>query len=261
MRKLVLFILVLAWGLAACTGTASPVSEPAELPVTGTEEVPAATAEMTAGPLVQGTSEPAVDVTEAPASDATEIPQAGAAGSGVVVYSLAPEESTLTYEVGETFFEQGNVFNVAVGETQGVTGDIQVNFDQPQESTLSTMTVDVSGFTSDSGRRDRAIQDRFLQSAQFPSVIFTPTVIEGLPERIDPGVEYPITLRGDLTIRDTTKPAAFDARVTWHNDALTGQALTTILMSDYGFGPISILNMLETQDEVKITLDFVARPK
>jgi polyisoprenoid-binding protein YceI len=256
MRKLVVLFLVLTWILAAC---ASP-SSPAELPVSGTEEAQAATAEMTAEPVIETPAVQTAAVTEAATSEGTTAPQAGASASGTVVFSLVPEESKLTYEVGETFIEQGNVFNVAVGTTSGVTGDIQVNFDDPKQTTMGTMTVDVSGFTSDSGRRDNAIRDRFLQSSQFPTVTFVPTVIEGMPETIQPGVEYPLTIRGDLTIRDTTKPATFDAKVTWQDDALTGQALTTVLMSEYGFGPISILNMLETQDEVKITLDFVARP-
>jgi polyisoprenoid-binding protein YceI len=68
-------------------------------------------------------------------------------------------------------------------------------------------------------------------------------------------------LQGDLTIRETTKPAAFDARVRLQDGALTGQAVTTILMSDYGFGPIDILDMLKTEDQVKITVDLVAQPQ
>ena len=88
---------------------------------------------------------------------------------------------------------------------------------------------------------------------------FTPTAIEGLPAAIEPGVEYAITLRGDLTIRDTANPVVFDARVRLEGDALTGQAVTTFLMSEYGFGPIDILGILKTEDEVKVTIDFVAQ--
>ena len=165
----------------------------------------------------------------------------------------------MTYEVGETFIDQGNVFAVAVGQTQGVTGEIRVNFDQPQDTTVGALAVNISGFTSDNQRRDSAIRDRFLQSAQYPTVTFTPTEIEGLPEVIEPGVEYTITLRGDLTIRDTTRPIVFDAQVRQEGDTFTGQAVTTFLMSEYGFGPIDILGILKTEDEVKVTIDFVAR--
>jgi polyisoprenoid-binding protein YceI len=242
-RKVVYLIIVFALILAACAGPAGQATEPEALPVTGTEVVPAGTS----GPAAETQAETTVS-----AADAM---------SGVVVYALAPEESTVTYEVGETFIDRGNVFNLAVGQTQGVTGDIQVNFDQPQETVMGPLTVDISGFQSDSSRRDRAIQDRFLQSNQFPMATFTPTAVEGLPETIEPGVEYPLTLRGDLTIRETTKPATFAATVSLQADGLTGQAVTTILMSDYGFGPIDMLGVLKTEDEVKVTVDFVARPQ
>jgi hypothetical protein len=31
-------------------------------------------------------------------------------------------------------------------------------------------------------------------------------------------------------------------------------------MSDFGFGPIDIAGILKTEDEAKVTLNFVARP-
>jgi polyisoprenoid-binding protein YceI len=191
----------------------------------------------------------------------TAAPQAGVPSGGVVTYLLSPDESSVTYEVDETFINQGNVLNTAVGTTPGVTGEIQLNFDQPQASTLGVLSVDVSGLRSDSGRRDNALRDRYLESARFPIVTFKPAAIEGLPETIEPGVEYPLVLQGNLTIRETTRPATFEARVRLEDETLAGQATTTFLMSDFGFGPISILNMLETEDEVNIRVDFVARPQ
>ena len=251
MYKIVLLLNVLIMTLAACTIGGGQAADPASLAITGTEEVAAVT------PATL--SVPAADETEALSGEVVTS-QEGDGLSGVVAYSFVPEASTVTYEVGETFLDQGNVFQVAVGTTQGVTGEILVNFDQPQEALVGTLAVDISGFTSDNNRRDSAIRDRFLQSAQYPMVTFTLKAIEGLPEAIEQGVEYPITLQGDLTIRGTTRPAAFDVQVRLDGNTLTGQAVTTFLMSDYGFGPINVLGILQTEDEVKITVDFVARP-
>jgi len=41
---------------------------------------------------------------------------------------------------------------------------------------------------------------------------------------------------------------------------MSGEASTIILMSDFGVGPISILGILETEDEVKINFSFAANP-
>jgi polyisoprenoid-binding protein YceI len=135
-----------------------------------------------------------------------------------------------------------------------------VDFNNPQQSTISPITVDISQFASDSGRRDSAIRGRFLESSKFPTVTFTPTQIEGLPAQVQEGVEYPVKLTGDVTIRDVTRPMAFDATVKVEQKELKAQATTTFKMSDFGFGPISIAGILNTEDEVKITFDFKALP-
>lgn len=249
MYKFAILLIVLSVGLAACSGGSGQAAGSDLLAVTGTEVASSAAPASSSLPT---TDEPATSNADVAAPE-------GDAQSNAVVYTIVPEESTATYEVGETFIDRGNVFQVAVGQTQGVTGEIRVDLDQPQNTTIGTLAVDVSRFTSDNRRRDSAIRDRFLQSAQYPTVTFAPTEIEGLPETIDSGVDYAITLRGDLTIRDTTKPVAFDAQVRLDGDTLTGQASTTILLSDYGFGPIDILGILKTEDEVKVTIDFVAR--
>jgi polyisoprenoid-binding protein YceI len=197
--------------------------------------------------------------TQAAATESVSDP--GAVGSGLVTYRIVPEESTVSYAVGETFLNQNNAFNTAIGTTDGISGTIQVDFADPQNSSVSPLTVDISRFQSDSSRRDGALRDRFLESARFPTVTFVTKEIEGLPETIEPGQDYNLRLTGDLTIRDVTLPGTFDITARLEGEELRGQAETTFLMSQFGFGPISILGMLNTEDEVVITVEFVARPE
>jgi polyisoprenoid-binding protein YceI len=207
----------------------------------------------------QSVSPTETPMTEAPAS--TEPPPTEApAASATVVYKLVPGESQLQYEVGEVFINENNRFNTAVGVTPQVAGEITVDLSAPQNSSLGTITADISQFKSDSGRRDNAIRTRFLESERYPTVTFVPTQVEGLPSTYTEGQEIPLKISGDLTIRDVTKPVTFDAVVKLQGDSLTGQATTTILMSDFGFGPISIGGILNTEDETKVTLVLVARP-
>ena len=67
-------------------------------------------------------------------------------------------------------------------------------------------------------------------------------------------------MTGDLTVKETTRPVTFDVTASLQGDTLTGRAETTILMSDFGVGPISILGVLTTEDQAKLILEFVARP-
>ncbi|RPI83302.1 MAG: YceI family protein [Chloroflexi bacterium] len=251
MQKFIVLLILITIVLTSCSGASSQGLDTQEIPGTGPENSKVQTMEPTIEAMQASDAEVTQEDVDSPVEMAGE----------VVTYIFVDEESSITYEVGETFIDRGNVFNRAVGTTQGVDGQIELDFDQPQESRISSLTADISGFRSDNQRRDNAIRDRFLESIRFPTVIFAPTEIMGLPEVGEPGMEYPLTIEGDLTIRDVTKPAVFDTVVRWEADELRGQAVTTFLMSDFGFGPIEIFGILATEDEVKVTVDFTARPE
>lgn len=184
--------------------------------------------------------------------------QAAQANSGTV-YTIISGESTVTYMVDETFLDD-NRLNTAIGETTEVNGELNLNQENPQLSSIGTITVDISQFESDSNRRDNALRDRFLESSQYPIVTFEPTSIDGLPATYTEGETLNLTVTGDTTIRETTMPMTVNFQVKLENGELTGIGETMFLMSDYGFGPISILGMLNTEDEVRIQIDFIARP-
>jgi polyisoprenoid-binding protein YceI len=179
---------------------------------------------------------------------------------GLETFKIIPIESEVTYEVGEVFLNQNNRFNVAVGVTPEVSGEILVDRNNPQNSTIGLISVDISQFKSDSGMRDNAIRERFLESAKFPTVTFLPTDLQGLPESYEEGQSLVFQITGDATIRDITLPVTFDVTLVGEGDTLTGEAKAVILMSDFGFGPISIGGILNTEDEVNLIFTYVARP-
>lgn len=222
-------------------------------------------------PTPESTLPPAVP-TESPASEPTavtadplptETSEAEPAGGEQVetrVFKIVPGESRVTYEVGETFINQNNRFAIAVGVTTEVRGEVYANLTNPPESSIGVIEVDISQFRSDSSRRDGVIRNQWLESARYPIARFEPLRIEGLPEAYSEATPYAFRVIGNLTVKDVTREVAFDITAQLDGETLTGKATTTILMSDFGVGPISILGVLNTEDEVKLTFDFVARP-
>ena len=81
----------------------------------------------------------------------------------------------------------------------------------------------------------------------------------GLPENYQLGEAITFQVVGETTIRETTLPLTFDVSANFDGTTISGQAETTFLMSYYGFGPISIAGILNTEDEVKIIINLVAR--
>jgi predicted lipoprotein with Yx(FWY)xxD motif len=174
-------------------------------------------------------------------------------------YSIDPSGSQVSYEVGEVFLEN-NRFGVAVGITSGINGKVYLDTTNPLASLVSPIEVDISQFKSDSDRRDNKIRNDFLESAAFPIATFIPTQIEGLPLSYNEGDQLTLQIIGDLTVKEVTQPVTFEVTGQMKDGEMSGKATATILMSDFGVGPITILGILETEDEVKITFDFVARP-
>jgi polyisoprenoid-binding protein YceI len=242
MKRNLVFSILLLTLLAAC---AAPV--------------PVATPNLSAGSSATAVPMKAASTTAATVGEAAPTNSA-ANSSGVVVYKIVPGESQVTYEVGETFLNQSNRFNLAVGVTKQIAGEITANKTDPVKSSIGPITVDISQFTSDSNRRDSAIRGMWLESEKFPQAVFTLTKIDTLPSSYQEGQDYPFKITGDLKVHEVTKPVTFDVTARLTGDTLSGSAVTIILLSDFGVGPISIGGMLNTEDKAKLTLQFVARP-
>lgn len=195
--------------------------------------------------------------TEAGQPAATAAAPSTTAGAGTV-YKIDPTQSEAHYEVGETFF-QGNRFNLAIGRTKGIAGEVLVDFANPANSQIGTIVIDVSQLASDEGRRDNFIRNNALQSSQYPQVTFKPTKVEGLPASVKPGDQLTLKVTGDLTVKEITKPVTFDVTLTANQDKVNGTASTEIVLSDFAAGPIQ-LAMLQTEDKAKLVFDFVALP-
>ena len=240
MYRLILTFTTLCLFLASC----------ASAPATADPTAPAAVPTSAAAPTTA--SQPAPAATDAPA----EAPAAGSQTTFVIV----PGESSVSYEVGEVFLNRDNAFNSAIGVTTEVNGSILIDYTNPQNSTISPITVDISQFKSDSSRRDSVIRNDWLESSSFPIATFTPTLVESLPVAGQEATDYTFQVTGDLTVKETTRTVTFTVTARLEGSTLTGTASTTILMSDFGVGPINIANILTTEDEVKLTFNFIARP-
>ena len=240
MKKTLIILVAISMLLAACASQATPNPTPTTAPPTPTQPEPTATTPPTA------TSEPTAEAEPEAAATATEAPTPTAeVAANVITFNIIPAESQASYEVGETFLEN-NQFAVAVGVTTEMAGSINVDYDNPQNITISTITVDLSTLTSDQGRRDRYIRENGLESSKFPMATFVPTQIEGLPATGEEGSEYNLKVTGDLTVKETTNPVTFDVTVKLDGNTLSGEATTTVLLSDFGVGPISLLGILNT---------------
>jgi polyisoprenoid-binding protein YceI len=196
----------------------------------------------------------AAGVAGSPASAAPSV-----AAQNVERYAIDASASRVLYHVAETFIDQNNRFYVAVGTTHGVQGEILIDRGHPSQSRINPISVDISQFISNSRRRDNAIRERWLESAKYPTAVFTPSAIQGLPDTYVDGREIAVRVVGNLKVRDVTKAVTFAGTVKLEGDTLTGRASTSILMTDFGFDPPSILGVLKAENRAQLELQLTAR--
>jgi polyisoprenoid-binding protein YceI len=199
--------------------------------------------------LAEPAEQAAIDSTDLTSESGTE---------DAILYRIDAAQSEVRYEVGETFL-QDNRFALAVGTTQGVAGELLIDFAQPSNSQIGDIVIDVSQFTSDESRRDNFIRNNGLESAAYPLATFSPASIDGLPAQITDGESVSFSVTGDLTVKETTRSVTWDVTLTLDGDRIIGAASTEISMSDFGVGPIQ-LAFLATEDQVNLFFDFVAVP-
>lgn len=94
-----------------------------------------------------------------------------------------------------------------------VHGKIQVDFNNPQNSKIGTISVDINKFRSDSSRRDSALRDCFLQSAKYPFATFEPITTTSLPNSYTAGEELNFQANGNLTVWETFLPVTLKVTV------------------------------------------------
>jgi polyisoprenoid-binding protein YceI len=180
-----------------------------------------------------------------------------AAESQQVVYRIDPEQSEVRYNTNEIFLRE-NRSGSPVGVTQGIAGDVLIDFANPANSQVGTIVINIEQFKSDSGLRDGRIRKEFLESSEYPEATFVTTELINFPENPVEGQEYQFQIVGDLTVKETTAPTTWEVTAALEGDTLRGSAKTQILMSTYDVGPISLAGILETEDEVRLEFDFVA---
>ncbi len=240
MKKVLLVSLLLL--LVSC-GTPTPAVEPS--PTTQTDS----------------TVEPTLVVADVAPTAAPTAPAAVPAEPAAVrVFVIDSAQSSAAYAVEEIFFSDNRLFT-AVGVTNAVEGAFEVTSNDKPSGKVTRIRVDLRTLKSDSPRRDNAIRRQWLESDKYPYADFVSTDALNLPESYAEGEQVTFTLVGDMTVRDVTKPVEWTVVGTLQGNTVTGEAKTVIKMSDFGFAAPDIGGVLKAEDEVALTVTFVAIEK
>ncbi len=173
------------------------------------------------------------------------------------VFEIVPTESEARFVIDEVL--QGAPKTV-VGTTGEVAGQFALDPGDLDTTQVGTILINARTFATDSTQRDRAIQNRVLNTAEHEYISFQPTVLLGLPDGESTSDAVPLQIVGDLTIAGVTRPVTFDATIVPDStDRLTGSANTTIRYADWGLAIPQVPSVASVSDTVRLELDFAAQ--
>jgi polyisoprenoid-binding protein YceI len=174
------------------------------------------------------------------------------------VFTIDPSGSQATFTIHEVLFGQSNT---VIGKTSQVAGQILVNGQDPSQSQLGQIKVDLSALATDNDLRNRTLQNRILETTD-PSnqyAIFVATSLKGLPSSIAAGQPVSFSIVGNLTMHGVTRPVTFAAQVTEQSATkLTGQAQSTVRYADFGIAIPDVPSVTGVGDTVVLALTFTA---
>ena len=173
-------------------------------------------------------------------------------------FEIQSGESEAAYHIRETFAII-SLETRAVGVTDRLGGTIEIDLSNPHILRSLNVTADLRGLKSDEPNLDEKLADRWLVTNQYPQAIFMATGIPDPPLAYHEGEAASFQLTGEMTIRDVTRPVAFQVTARLSGDTLIGTASGTLKMTDFGIDPPSLLDFVAVEDEVRVVVNFVAR--
>jgi len=215
-------------------------------------EPEAQSAPIEAVPLEESTDSEEAMIEEEPTVDDEPIEEVSAA----VIYTISPDGSAVRFELDEDL--RGERITV-VGETDQVAGELSIDLNNLGDTQVGVMQINARGFTTDNNFRNRAIQNKILNTGNFEFITFEPTAVNGLPDAAAVGDTVEFTIDGNLTVTDQTQPATFNVTATvTSEDQLTGTATAVITQSDFGINIPSVQNVANVEEEIELYIDFTA---
>ena len=190
----------------------------------------------------------------------------GAGANETHTFVVVIAESEARYVVNEEFFadaltkygiQAGRV--VVTGSTPEVSGEMQINFAQPDLVESASFTVNMAGLRTDRNLRDEWLQDNAIQTSRFPEAAFTVTSASGLPNSYTEGREISFQLHGDLTVRNMSNQVTFEVTAVLSGDTIRGTAVRQMQMTDFGIDPPHFANTLTVANDFRIEIDLVMR--
>jgi polyisoprenoid-binding protein YceI len=201
------------------------------------------------------------DGVKTPLASIAPLPGTGAYAQNPVAqlrYRVVAERSEARYRIQEQL-AGFNLPNDAVGATNAIEGGIALDGQGRLVTEDSRLTVDLRKLQSDRDRRDNYVRRNTLETERYPTTVFAPTEIRGLPFPLPQSGTASFELIGDLTVRDVTRRITWDATATFAGQDVSVRAQTAFRFADFGLSIPRVASVLSVEDNIRLETDLLLR--
>jgi polyisoprenoid-binding protein YceI len=173
-------------------------------------------------------------------------------------YRVVAERSEARYRVREQL--AGISFpSDAVGTTHAIEGSLSLNAQGHIRRSDSRFTVELRTLRSDRDRRDNYVRRNTLETERYPTAVFIPGEVRGLPFPLPQTGTASFELIGDLTMRETTRRVTWEATATFNGQEVNVQAKTSFRFADFGLSIPRVASVLSVEDTIRLETDLLLR--
>lgn len=155
------------------------------------------------------------------------------------------------YRATEVLFGQSNE---AAGRTEEVTGTLEID---GTTVTAATVEVDLTGLSSDEDIRDGQVQNRILETGEFPTATFELTEPIDFGTEPDDQEEITVEATGDLTVHGETQTVTVELAARKNGEAVEVSGSIPVTWSDFSINdPSGGPAQVEGSGEIEFALSF-----
>ena len=163
--------------------------------------------------------------------------------------------SLARYKIGEQFARLPTPIT-AMGETSGISGIVYLNKKgYISDSDSSVVVVDVQSLKSDENKRDNWVRRNGGIGSEISIDVLE---ILGHPWPLPKVGDMQVSIKGDLTISEITKPIVWEGLLEIENEGITGSISTVITWDQFALSKPRLPFIISVDDEIVLELDVVA---
>ncbi len=178
----------------------------------------------------------------------TLAPSLASEAAEIVRFRLLPQESQILTRVSSPFGIVTGEFTIREGEAQGDAQDLQ-------GTERVRVTIATTSYDSKIRRRNKDVKANYLETKEFPVVVFTSTGIEDIKKSHSKEKAWEFTIKGVLKLHGVERELRVPVKLIQRGKKITIEGRTKILFGEFNIATPIVLS-LSSGNDVEVSFRF-----